>query len=63
MGQAKQRGTYDQRKSMAEFYESEQKRLDEWLYARRKPRIYRCDMRKGMKWAAAAFAFSALPTK
>lgn len=59
MGQAKQRGTYEERKDLAEFYESEQKRLDDWLYARRKRRIYNCDISEGMKWAAAAFAISA----
>lgn len=63
MGQAKQRGTLEQRRALAEFYAEEQRRLDEWLYTRRKRRIYNCDMREGMKWAAAAFAFSAMPTK
>lgn len=63
MGQAKNRGTYEQRKALAEFYAEEQRRLYEWLYARRRRRIYNCDMREGMKWAAAAFAFSALQTK
>jgi len=35
MGQAKRRGDFDTRKAQSEFYASEQKRLDSWLYENR----------------------------
>lgn len=35
MGQAKRRGNFDDRKAESEFYASEQKRLDAWLYENR----------------------------
>jgi hypothetical protein len=35
MGQARRRGNFEQRKSEAEFYAMEQKRLDDWLYNNR----------------------------
>lgn len=35
MGQAKRRGTLNDRKAQSEFYASEQKRLDKWLYDNR----------------------------
>lgn len=31
MGQAKRRGSFEQRKSESEFYSAEQARLDKWL--------------------------------
>ena len=35
MGQAKQRGTYRDRKSMAEFYKKQSEMYQEWLWANR----------------------------
>lgn len=58
MGQAKQRGTYEQRKAQSIFYKQERERLDAWLYARRKRRLYYSNMRQGMAWASVAFGIS-----
>jgi len=38
MGQAKLRGSFDERKSEAIYYQAEQERLDSWLEARQPPR-------------------------
>lgn len=39
MGQARARGTFEQRKAESEFYASEQIRYNEWLYCNtRKPK-------------------------
>lgn len=35
MGQAKRRGNFEERKAESEFYASEQKRLEAWLYDHR----------------------------
>lgn len=38
MGQAKQRGTFEQRKAQAEFFRAENERYQQWLKAHR-PRV------------------------
>ena len=61
MGEAKRRGTFDQRKSEAEFYRSEEERLTEWLRTHR-PRVTYTNSHGGVSTYFSCVSLAALTT-